>query len=702
MSDDNRTQDQSNDTPLDPPDDLIAPIFGRDVPADSRRPTAPNAPSNIVKADHDALVTDEELLAEAGNEMPPSSASKAPTRWRRIWRGQLLVACLLLVATDVLIRARGNNGAERSDSFTDACLSRQEALDKHLSDYIDDSISQSYAKFDFEQKEQDAFRAWQKKEQDEQTLTLQRIPSSPVRDSMAVADEPASDEWSSGIKLVFYDDGSKPTGSSPPATPGSSVAQPRTEPSATPQVEDAAPRTPEELFARASSSVVRINVRDAKSESIGVGSGFFVRDDSTIVTNFHVIEGAHSAEVVLKDGTKFVVSEAESFDEKSDVAILHVVHDKTRKIRPLTFALELPAVASKAYVIGAPAGLDNSFSEGSVSGHREISDRNWIQTTAPISPGSSGSPVFNERGLVIGMATMSRVVGQNLNFAIASRHIQEMLNNGAKRSPLKLTELPSRKQPPKPAVVDLPPGAERDLFEIIKGETIEASYLSGDDKKRAMRDILRRLESVPDEEKQKVGYWTALSCIHFLNDRPQLQMDAAETAVRIAPNDKRAWMDLDFALQWSLPRNWKRLLAVRQQIIQLEAYVATANDFASLGDAFKELGRHDEAMDAYLDALLCDLEYSPAHDGRGQIYKQRKQFRDAEWSFKKAIEFASIDFDKCPSYLGLAECYKQMGEFREAIRAYEKALEHWPIGRLEHLEDSVREELQQLRRQASE
>jgi len=671
---------------------------------DSRRPTAPNVLSNIVKADPLDLVTAAELHDEVckNKETTLSSASKAPTQRRRIWLQRLLVACLLLVATGVLICERGMNGTERNDSFTDARLRRQQALDTHLSGYADDPISQAIESARFQLKEQDDAKAKRQKEQDEQTLTSKRIPSSPVRDSIAVADEPASDAWGSGIKLVFYDEGSKPTGSSPPATPRTSVAQPRTEPSATPQIDDAPPRTPEELFARTSSSVVRINVRDAKSELIGVGSGFFVRDDSTIVTNFHVIEGAHSAEVVLQDGTQFVVSEAESFDEKSDVAILHVVHDKTKKIRPLTFALELPAVASKAYVIGAPAGLDNSFSEGSVSGHREISDRTWIQTTAPISPGSSGSPVFNERGLVIGMATMSRVVGQNLNFALASRHIRELLHNGAERLPIKLTELPSRKQPPKPAVVDLPPGAESDIFKIIRGETLEAMYLSGDDKKRAMRDILRRLESVPDEEKQKVRYWTTLSFIHFSNDRPQLQLDAAETAVRIDAKDKRGWQELDFALQTSMPRNWKRLLAVRQQIIQLEADDAKARHFASLGEAFRELGRYDEAVAAYDNALVRDPEYSDAYNGLGQVQQQRKRFRDAEWCYKKAIEFASSDFDSCSNYLGLAECYKQMRDFREAIRAYEKALELWPTGHLEDLEERIRKDLPQLRRQASE
>jgi S1-C subfamily serine protease/tetratricopeptide (TPR) repeat protein len=856
MPDDNRTQDQSNGTPLNPPDDLTAPEFGCDITADSRMSTAP--------------------VAEARNEMPPSSASKAPTRWGRVWLGQILFACLLLISLDLLGDADAAEFARSKEESQEA--RKQEEYNRIVNEY-DDPLMRTIAIAEHCLKQLDApearrafaDREWLErlKRVEQQSRRLESIAPDnvfirePVGAVLNVAPELLSIfAWLTGsgetadelrrqshefqlarreLWLVahckFIDDESKPTGSPTPtapenseaqpqtepsattqvedapprtpeelfeervlssplvkrammrsrteelierglkpekaaeqarrehegreATPGSSVAQPRTEPSETtqvedapprtpeqidfeefvlsidfegfvlsspskqraltrvrteeliaagvdptkaaeqarqeqaervatqgsttaqprtapnaiPQVEDAPPRTPEELFARASSSVVRINVRDAKSESIGVGSGFFVRDDSTIVTNFHVIEGAHSAEVVLQDGTQFVVSEAETFDEKSDVAILHVVHDKTKRIRPLALAFEVPPVASKAYVIGAPAGLENSFSEGSVSGHREMSDRKWIQTTAPISPGSSGSPVFNDRGLVIGMATMSRVVGQNLNFAIASRHIREVLHDGRKQLPIKLTELSSRMQPSKPAIVDLPPGADRDIFQIIAGEALKASYLSGDEKKRAMRDILRRLESLPDEEKKKVGYWTTLSSIHFLSDRPQLQMDAAETAVRIHAKDKRAWVELDFALQWSLPRDWRRLLEVRQQIIQLEEYEPKAEDFASLGEAFRELGRYDEAVAAYYDALVRDPEHSDSYLGLGQTYQLQKQYVDAVKMYKDAIEFASLDIVSVRSYLGLAECYKEMGEFQEAIQAYKKALE---------------------------
>ena len=169
MPDDNRTQDQSNDTLLDPLDDLIAPILGRDVPADSRRPTAPNALSNIVKADHDALVTDEELLAEARNEMPPSSASKAPTRRRRIWLRRLLVACLWLVATGVLIweRDRERLRTEHAEQDEAARQLRQAALDRHLSKYEDDPVSQTIATIRFRMDEEDAQKATRQKEYDD-------------------------------------------------------------------------------------------------------------------------------------------------------------------------------------------------------------------------------------------------------------------------------------------------------------------------------------------------------------------------------------------------------------------------------------------------------------------------------------------------------------------------------------------------------
>ena len=76
-------------------------------------------------------------------------------------------------------------------------------------------------------------------------------------------------------------------------------------------------------------------------------------------------------------------------------------------------------IGDRVFVIGNPEGLVNSLSEGIISGIREVSpERKYYQITAPISPGSSGSPVFDEFGRLAGIATFYLEEGQNLNFCI--------------------------------------------------------------------------------------------------------------------------------------------------------------------------------------------------------------------------------------------------------------------------------------------
>lgn len=188
-----------------------------------------------------------------------------------------------------------------------------------------------------------------------------------------------------------------------------------------------------ELFDRASPAVVRVNVSNSRSEPIGHGSGFLVRDNSTVVTNFHVIDGAHSAEVVLKNGTKLSVKGVVAFDEASDIAVLSVDRGTTSDAGYLGLGPpELPSVGEHVYVIGSPKGYDYTLSDGIVSGHHEREGRSWIQITAPVSHGSSGSPVLSDDGSVLGVATWVDWGGQNLNFASPTRAITPLLGSDSK------------------------------------------------------------------------------------------------------------------------------------------------------------------------------------------------------------------------------------------------------------------------------
>lgn len=430
-------------------------------------------------------------------------------------------------------------------------------------------------------------------------------------------------------RSFFQDDGSRTTGSAPPSGQfqgdtgkTSSVAiAPR-------QVEDASPRTPEELFARVGPSVVRINVRNAQTELIGIGSGFFVRDDSTVITNFHVIEGAEFAEVVLQDGTELLALEAESYDHLSDIVVLHIRHGVRKVVRPLPLGLELPPVASKAYVIGAPKGLDHSFSEGSVSGRREMDGRTWIQTTAPISPGSSGSPMFNDKGLVIGMVTRFRVDGQNLNFAIASRHIHDSLPDRAKGSLLMLSNLPSRRPlqkqgaaPAKP-VDPLKPIDDEDSL-----QEAERHIAAG-----VMRRALQVLDDVPDE-KRGPRYWRVKAAAWFAIAKYRDSANCYSESLKLDNAHSDTWVRYATALRLDSLNNRDLILAACRAALKIDRNDARA--YHIMGLTFLE---KVEQKDAFKTALSLDEANLGTHYHLGCTFASEAN-RDAEARkhFKRAL-----------------------------------------------------------------
>src|SRR5207302_348192 len=95
----------------------------------------------------------------------------------------------------------------------------------------------------------------------------------------------------------------------------------------------------------------------------------------------------------------------------------------------LRVARELPSVGAHAVVIGAPEGLTNTVSDGIISAVRILDGQRLLQLTAPISPGSSGGPVLNMDGEVVGVSVLHLAEGQNLNFAVAAADIRAMLGS---------------------------------------------------------------------------------------------------------------------------------------------------------------------------------------------------------------------------------------------------------------------------------
>lgn len=176
---------------------------------------------------------------------------------------------------------------------------------------------------------------------------------------------------------------------------------------------------PPELFSRALPSIVYIRT------DRGSGTGFVVSVKGVIATNLHVVAGAKEIRAFLMNGAELELKPEVAVDADHDVAVLQT----ESSVSPVALARTNSVImGQKVIVIGNPLGLKATLSEGLVSGVREMEDKTKVlQITAPISPGSSGGPIFNEYGEVIGISTFVILGGSNLGFGMPVRYLKELM-----------------------------------------------------------------------------------------------------------------------------------------------------------------------------------------------------------------------------------------------------------------------------------
>lgn len=185
--------------------------------------------------------------------------------------------------------------------------------------------------------------------------------------------------------------------------------------------------TARQIAQNAFPSIVLLVMEDANGQPVSLGSGFFLMDD-IVATNLHVIEGAASGYVkIVGQKTKYEIAGLVFADYQRDLVLLKITGVKAS---PLILGnINQVAVGDEVYAIGNPQGLEGTFSQGIVSSIRQIGSDMLFQITAPISPGSSGGPVLNTQGKVIGIAVATFSGGQNLNFAIPASYLAPLLKS---------------------------------------------------------------------------------------------------------------------------------------------------------------------------------------------------------------------------------------------------------------------------------
>ena len=201
-----------------------------------------------------------------------------------------------------------------------------------------------------------------------------------------------------------------------PATGGKSTVMPT------------APQTPQKIAETALASTVLIVMEDSNGQPLGSGSGFFV-GTSMIATNLHVVKDGFKGYIKrVGMNAKYPIAKIVAVDSQQDLAILRV-----SDVEAPSLALgdsDIVKTGDPIYAVGNPAGfLEGTFTEGNVSGMREFRiGSKRIQISAPISEGSSGGPVLNNKAEVIGVAVSTFRGGQNLNFAVPSNYLKKLLD----------------------------------------------------------------------------------------------------------------------------------------------------------------------------------------------------------------------------------------------------------------------------------
>jgi S1-C subfamily serine protease len=361
----------------------------------------------------------------------------------------------------------------------------------------------------------------------------------------------------------------------------------------------------DDIFRENNKAVVVVIAYDDLGKPISQGSGFVVREDGVVVTNHHVISRARKIKIKVAQKL-FDVRGIISLDKDNDIAILKI-DGKDMQTVSLGDMWET-GIGEKVYVISSPKGLENTISDGLLSGRREKAPKKFVlQITAPISPGSSGGPVFNRAGEVIGIATFVLKGTQNLNFAMP---------------------------------VDTVINKIRDLEAAV-------------------------IKEIRIEDYQKTAeYWFNLGYAYSSAGRKTDAVNAYKEAIKIKPKLINAHFNLG-NVYGRLGRNKEAIESYKQALRLKPNYAAAHNN---LGNIYITLKRYEEAAEACKQAIRINPDYTEAHNNLGLCYANLGNHQKAVDSYKQAIRinpgYSIAHYNLGRAYLALKDTSAALDEYK--------------------------------------
>ncbi|CAI2718904.1 serine protease [Nitrospina watsonii] len=395
-------------------------------------------------------------------------------------------------------------------------------------------------------------------------------------------------------------------------------------------------------------AVVMLIAKDAQGETLATGTGFIVRPDGTLITNYHVLIDAVSMNAVFPDGTQIGVMGILNTDRARDVAVLKLEGDlySTLELGDSTSlqafdylsALGYPSHAVEMVEEGLRGVLVQTY--GFVLGvhPQAIPDYPFIYATTPFEPGFSGGPVMNMDNQVVGVATLE---GRALNLAVPIQYVTPYLNT---------TKLLS--------------------FEELR--------------KR-------------DRNAKEVFYYRGNSTLYGLGDT-QAAIELFGKTLRIDPNFVPARYDL--AVAYRGLGQAEDAIAEYEKALQLNPRFPEA--LSNLGGQYFRQGDVDKAIEQFKQAIAIYPNFIQALSNLGAALNKQQQFDQSVPYLKRAL---SLDPEFGVAYFNLGNAYHGLGKSQEAIEAYHTAVNmgvdflslHWNLHDIHSKQGDREQALRELR-----
>ena len=433
-------------------------------------------------------------------------------------------------------------------------------------------------------------------------------------------------------------------------------------------------QTVPDIAEKALAATVYLEMQDSNGLPVGFGSGFFVRDN-LVVTNYHVIKRAmHGTAKLVGNSTTHTIEGVTAIDKTNDLVILKV---PTCEVKPLPLGdSDVVRVGEAVYVAGNPKGLEGTFSNGIISSLLDKSTKGCFQMTAPISSGSSGGPVLNSNGEVIGVSFMTLAGGQNLNFAIPVNILKKLIGrSGAARpfthvDPVWFAEIYCRWGKEKYELGDYENAiADYDIAIRLNPDYADAYNNRGNAKHKigqhnpSIADYDMAIRLNPDyadaynnrgKAKHKLGQYNA--AIADYNIVIRLKPDYAD----VYNNRGRAKHRL---------RRYNTAITDYNTAIRLKSNHAEV--YINRGNAKHNLGQYNASIDDYDIAIQLNPVHADAYNNRGRAKHKLGQYNAAITDYDTAIRLKP---NYAYTYIRRGFVKEKLGQPNAAIADYDAAI----------------------------